>query len=114
LSLIRFLKEETKELEQALRAGSWHEIEDELGDVLLQILLHTQIESEAGRFDIADVAESQRRKLVRRHPHVFGRKKLLSAGAVLVRWKSIKAEERKKRRQDLSRRSTGLRVSAGR
>ena len=110
LSLIRFLKAETQELEAALRRGSWHEIEDELGDVLLQVLLHAQIKSEQGRFDIQDVAQSQYRKLVRRHPHVFGKKKLKSAGAVLASWKAIKARERRERDRDVARRRPSLRT----
>ncbi|MDD5655721.1 MAG: MazG nucleotide pyrophosphohydrolase domain-containing protein [Elusimicrobia bacterium] len=104
LSLIRFLRAESRELAAALRRGAWHEIEDELGDVLLQVLLHAQIESERGRFDIQDVARSQYRKLVRRHPHVFGGRKLSSAGAVLANWKTIKARERRQRGRDVAAR----------
>jgi uncharacterized protein YabN with tetrapyrrole methylase and pyrophosphatase domain len=98
------LREESRELEAALKRGQWHEIEDELGDVLLQVLLHAQIASEAGLFDIHDVALSQYRKLVRRHPHVFGRRRLKTAGEVLANWKSIKEKERDARRKDLKRR----------
>jgi MazG family protein len=105
LSLIKFLREEAKELEQALRRGRWHEIEDELGDLLLQVLLHSQIAQEQGHFDIQDVALSQYRKLVRRHPHVFGRRKLSTAAAVLDSWAEIKAKERSQRHQDLKRRA---------
>ena len=106
LSLIKFLREEAKELEKALRRGQWHEIEDELGDLLLQILLHAQIAGEKKQFDIQDVAESQHRKLVRRHPHVFGRAKLRTAGEVLASWDEIKRRERRQRHQDLQRRKT--------
>jgi len=104
LSLIRFLREEARELEAALRRGEWHEMEYELGDLLLQVLLHSQIASEKGLFDIQDVALSQYRKLVRRHPHVFGRKRLKTAGAVLASWKKIKRNEQAQRRKDLIRR----------
>jgi len=104
LSLIRFLREESRELETALRRGKWHEVEDELGDLLLQILLHAQIASEKGRFDIQEVARSQYRKLVRRHPHVFGGKKLSTAAEVLGSWQEFKRRERRARSQDLSRR----------
>ena len=103
-SLIRHLRSEVRELEAALRRGAWHEIEDELGDVLLQVLLHAQIESELGRFDIQDVASSQHRKLVRRHPHVFGRRKLKYAADVLEQWGEIKARERRQRGRDVARR----------
>ena len=104
LSLIKFLREESRELEVALRRGTWHEIEDELGDLLLQVLLHAEIAREQGLFDIQDVADSQYRKLVRRHPHVFGRRKLRTAQEVLAGWKEIKQAERRQRRKDLRRR----------
>lgn len=104
LSLIKYLREEARELEVALRRGAWHEIEDELGDLLLQVLLHSQIAREQGLFDIQDVAESQYRKLVRRHPHVFGRKKLRTAREVLAGWKELKRAESLQRRKDLRRR----------
>lgn len=104
VSLIKFLREESRELEQALRRGQWHEIEDELGDLLLQVLLHSQIAQEQGLFDIQDVAMSQYRKLVRRHPHVFGRRKLRTAAEVLDSWAEIKRKERGQRHRDLQRR----------
>ncbi|MBI5243889.1 MAG: hypothetical protein HY922_09455 [Elusimicrobia bacterium] len=100
-SLIRFLREETRELERALRRGRWREIQDELGDVLLQILLHAQIESEKGRFSIQDVARCQHLKLIRRHPHVFGKKRLKTARAVVRHWDEIKRLEVEMRRRDL-------------
>ena len=103
-TLIKYLREEAKELEHSLRRGRWHEIEDELGDLLLQVLLHAHIEEEAGRFDIEDVAKSQRLKLRRRHPHVFGKRRFKTPGQVLANWGSIKAEERKRREADLVRR----------
>lgn len=104
VSLIRFLKAESQELAVALRRGQWHEIEDELGDVLLQILLHAQIASENGDFNIQDVALSQYKKLVRRHPHVFGKKRLKTAQDVLANWQTFKRRERSQRRKDLQSR----------
>jgi tetrapyrrole methylase family protein/MazG family protein len=104
VSLVKFLREEARELEAALLRGQWHEIEDELGDLLLQVLLHAQIAKEKGLFDIQDVALSQCRKLVRRHPHVFGRRKLRSAGEVLANWTDIKRKERSQRHRDVQRR----------
>jgi tetrapyrrole methylase family protein/MazG family protein len=104
VSLIKFLREEARELEDALRRGHWHEIEDELGDLLLQVLLHSQIAKEKGLFDIQDVAQSQYLKLVRRHPHVFGRRKLRTAAEVLDSWAEIKRKERSQRRRDVRRR----------
>jgi uncharacterized protein YabN with tetrapyrrole methylase and pyrophosphatase domain len=105
-SLIKYLNEEAKELSHALRRGRWHEIEDELGDVLLQVLLHAQIASEENRFDIQDVARSQYLKLKRRHPHVFAGRKfnLKTAEDVRRTWGIIKKEERALRRRDVAKR----------
>lgn len=104
LTLIPYLREEARELERALRKGSWHEIEDELGDLLLQVLLHAQIASERGLFGIQDVARSQYLKLKRRHPHVFGSKTLRTAEEVLRGWSEIKARERTRRKLEVARR----------
>lgn len=105
VSLIDYLREESKELEKALRRGDWHEIEDELGDLLLNILLHAQIEQEQGRFDIDDVARSQTVKLRRRHPHVFGDADYRTAAQVKRNWHAIKSHERELRRLDVARRN---------
>jgi MazG family protein len=104
-SLLPFLREEARELERAVRRGRWHEIEEELGDVLLQVVLHAQIEHEKGRFSIQDVARAQARKLVRRHPHVFGGKPLRTSAEVLSAWKSLKKKEKALRLRDVRRRS---------
>jgi uncharacterized protein YabN with tetrapyrrole methylase and pyrophosphatase domain len=90
----------------ALRRGKAHEIEDELGDLLLQVLLHSEIAKEKGRFDIQDVAKSQFLKLKRRHPHVFGHRRFKTAEEVLLNWDEIKVAERKLRRRDLARRAS--------
>lgn len=107
-SLIVYLREETRELEEALAGGRWHEIEDELGDLLFHIFFHSKIAEKAGRFDVEMVAESQARKLERRHPHVFGRTRSFKNGAEVVKnWKTIKAAERELRRKDVARRAKG-------
>ncbi len=104
-SLIPYLREESRELAEALKAGAPHEIEDELGDVLFQVLLHARIAEEAGLFDIDDVAASLSLKLRRRHPHVFsGGPKFKTAGEVLRRWNAVKSRERLLRRRDAARR----------
>jgi MazG family protein len=105
VSLIRYLREEARELEHAIRKGAWHEIEDELGDLLLQIVLHAQIAREDGRFDIQDVARSQVLKLKRRHPHVFGGRRFKTAEEVVRHWDELKGLERRLRRGDVRRRS---------
>jgi MazG family protein len=104
-SLIPFLREEALEVEEAIKRGRWHELEDELGDLLLQILLHAEIAREKGQFDIEDVARSQYLKLKRRHPHVFGDAHYPTAEAVLRGWKELKAHERGLRRADLRERA---------
>ncbi len=94
-SLIPYLQEETAELAAALKGGRWHEIEDELGDLLFHILFHSRIGARSGRFNLDTVAESQAIKLMRRHPHVFGRtRQFRDSKEVLANWKTIKAAER--------------------
>ncbi len=73
---------------------AYHDVEDELGDVLLQVIFHSNLASEAGAFDIEDVAETLRRKLVRRHPHVFGTVEVRDAEEVIANWVEIKAGEK--------------------
>ena len=109
-SLIPHLREESLEVEQALRGGKWQEIEDELGDLLLQALLHAQIAAEKGHFDIEDVAKAQRLKLMRRHPHVFAEADHPTAESVARNWKNIKTAERKLREADLAARAMRLKT----
>lgn len=104
VSLIKYLREEARELEQALKGGEWHEIEDELGDLLLNIFLHARIAEEKGLFTIEDVARSQVLKLRRRHPHVFSNKKFKTAAQVKKNWHWIKDAERRRRALDVARR----------
>lgn len=108
-SLLKYLREEAREFSEAARKGVWHEMEDELGDILLQVLLHARIEEEAGRFDIQDVARSQALKLMRRHPHVFGNKRFKTADEVVRNWDSIKRQERRLRQADIRARSKAKR-----
>ena len=90
----------------ALKGDRWHEIEDELGDILFHVMLHAKIAEQEGRFTLEDVARSQALKLKRRHPHVFARDRTFkTAGEVLRHWKSIKSEERSLRDQDVARRT---------
>ena len=93
-SLRRYLLEETYEALEALDGGSLAKLREELGDVLLQILLHAQIASESGEFTIDDVIEGIAMKLLRRHPHVFGETKVDTAAEVVLKWEAIKSEER--------------------
>jgi tetrapyrrole methylase family protein / MazG family protein len=93
-SLKRFLLEEAYETLAALDEGDPDKLREELGDLLLQILLHTEIASESGEFRLADVVESIGRKLVRRHPHVFGGVQVETPEQVVDNWEAIKRDER--------------------
>jgi MazG family protein len=97
-SLKPFVLEETYEVLEAIDRGDHPALCEELGDFLFEAVFLAQLESEAGRFTIADALTSIADKLVRRHPHVFardaGEPPIDSAGAVIKRWEQIKAEER--------------------
>ena len=93
-SLRKHLLEETYEVYDALEAGATPALAEELGDLLLQVVLHAQLAAEAGVFDLADVQASIARKIVRRHPHVFGDAVARTAADVNRQWERIKAEER--------------------
>jgi tetrapyrrole methylase family protein/MazG family protein len=94
-SLLPYLFSEAAEVRQAVKKRDWKNLEEELGDVLLQIVFHSQVASENGRFDIAGVVEGINRKLIRRHPHVFGDKKLSTPEEVRDLWETIKKQEKK-------------------
>ncbi|HEX3264127.1 MAG TPA: nucleoside triphosphate pyrophosphohydrolase [Candidatus Limnocylindrales bacterium] len=93
-SLRKHLLEETYEVYDALEHGATPELAEELGDLWLQIVLHAQLAAEAGVFDLADVQASIARKIVRRHPHVFGDAVARTAADVNRQWERIKADER--------------------
>lgn len=94
LSLRKFLVEETYEVYDALENGSTPALAEELGDLLLQIVLHAEYAAEDGVFDLTDVYRGVVTKIVRRHPHVFGDVVAESATEVLRNWEQIKAGER--------------------
>jgi MazG family protein len=95
-SLRTYLVEETYEVLDALEGGDARKFADELGDLLLQIVFHSELAAEAGKFDIADVIEQIYTKMVRRHPHVFGKVRAETSAQVLKNWEQLKAEERVK------------------
>ena len=95
-TLIPYLLEEAYELASALNDEDPQAIKEELGDLLLQVLLHAQIEAEEGRSDIADVAQVLKEKLIRRHPHVFGTERAESPEEVRAQWEELKREEGRK------------------
>ena len=98
-SLTRCLIEEVSETLEAIDEDDMELLEEELGDLLLQVVFHAQIAKENGNFDIEDVARGISDKLVRRHPHVFGDEKgtIDQADQVVDRWEQVKAEEKKQK-----------------
>lgn len=93
-SLREYLVEETYEVLESLDRGDAAKLSEELGDLLLQIVLHSQIAAEAGQFEIGDVIKSINEKLIYRHPHIFGSAKAENAGEVMKNWQELKKEER--------------------
>ena len=93
-SLRKHLLEEAYEVYDALEFGATPELADELGDLLLQVVLHAQLAAEQGVFDLADVQAAIASKIVRRHPHVFGEAEARTAADVNRQWERIKAAER--------------------
>jgi ATP diphosphatase len=96
----RHTLEETYEVFDAIERRAWPDLKDELGDLLLQVLFYAQMASEAGYFDLNDVAENLNTKLIRRHPHIFPPKDgpatiATDSTAVLRNWEQIKLEEKK-------------------
>jgi MazG family protein len=93
-TLARHLLEETHEALEAIDADDRDRLREELGDVLLQVVFHAQIAADHGAWDVDDVAEGIVRKLIRRHPHVFGEVEVSGPDEVLVNWERIKADEK--------------------
>lgn len=93
-TLIKYLREEADEVIEAVRSKNYQHIKEELGDLLLQVMFHTQIASKEGRFDIEDVIDGLIKKLKRRHPHVFANLKVKSVKEIKVNWDRIKSLEK--------------------
>ena len=86
--------EEAYEVAEAIDEGSSDHLKEELGDVLLQVVFHAQMEKEAGRFDLEDAADGVCKKLIYRHPHVFGEVEVSGSGQVLENWDKLKRKEK--------------------
>ena len=93
-SLVQYLVEETYELVDAIEAGSREEMLEELGDVLYQVLFHSDIAAEAGQFTLEDVAAHMTAKMIGRHPHVFGDTTAETADDVVAVWDDLKKIEK--------------------
>jgi uncharacterized protein YabN with tetrapyrrole methylase and pyrophosphatase domain len=100
LTLRRHAIEEVYELIDAIEARDDHEMAEELGDLLLQVVFHCQMARERGAFDFEKVCRLIVEKLVRRHPHVFGRTKVRSVDEVWANWEKIKHAEKKGTRHE--------------
>src|ERR1700675_891215 len=104
-TLRTYLIEEAYEVLDAMNSGDDAKFANEMGDLLLQVVFHSQIATEEGRFTVADVIREVHEKMVRRHPHVFGEKRAKDAAEVLRNWEQIKAQERQGTRE---RESSGV------
>ena len=93
-SIAHNMIEEAYEAVDAIEHNDIAHLREELGDVLLQVVLQSQIASDAGEFTVAEVCRDVNEKMIRRHPHVFGDKTASSSGEVLDIWDSVKNEER--------------------
>jgi ATP diphosphatase len=113
-SIRKYTLEETYEVFDAIERRNWTDLKEELGDLLLQVLFYSEMASEAGDFTIVDVIEGLNRKLIRRHPHVFGDEAAaaagnaaeglategIDAGQVLRNWEQIKQLEKNSQAKD--------------
>ncbi|MCX7927536.1 MAG: MazG family protein [Candidatus Omnitrophica bacterium] len=95
-TLIPYLREEIRELIEAINHKDTEHIKEELGDILLHVMFQAQIAQKKGLFDIEDVIEELIDKLKRRHPHVFGKVKVRSTKEILHNWKKIKKQEQER------------------
>lgn len=93
-SLLKHLFSEAQEVRQAVRKKDWDNLAEELGDILLQVVFHSQLAAEKKRFAAADVVRGISEKLIRRHPHVFGGKKVRTSAEVVKQWAEIKKQEK--------------------
>ena len=93
-SIVPYTVEEAFEVAEAVARRDYPELKEELGDLLLQVVFHSQMAREKGLFDFGEVVAVLNEKMVRRHPHVFGEQTAEDEQAVKVNWEAIKAEER--------------------
>lgn len=93
-SLLTNLIEESYEVVDAIRSGDLEHMREELGDLLLQVVFHSELASEAGNFNLDEVARGISEKLIRRHPHVFASSDASTTDAVLNQWDAIKRAEK--------------------
>lgn len=93
-SLIPHLREEVREFIAAVEKNNAGHMQEELGDILLQVMFNAQIARKDKKFNIEDIIDGLIKKLKRRHPHVFGKTKLKSARQIIINWNKIKSAEK--------------------
>jgi ATP diphosphatase len=96
-SIAQYTIEEAYEVTDAIERQDYGDLKDELGDLLLQIVFHSQMAAEQNLFNFSDVVDAICDKMIRRHPHVFGEKTVAGPGAVATNWETIKADEREQK-----------------
>lgn len=99
-SLKRYLIEEAYEVIEAVEEKNMEKLQEELGDLLLQVIFHARLAKEKGLFTIEDVIRDITEKMIRRHPHVFSGVELETSGEVMENWEKIKEEEKKEQEQE--------------
>jgi tetrapyrrole methylase family protein/MazG family protein len=99
-SLVKHLLSEADEVKLAVKKNDMENLKEELGDVLLQVVFHAQIAKERKTFDIAGVVSALNKKLIRRHPHIFGKYKVKNTEDIIKMWNEIKAEEKRGKRKN--------------
>ena len=99
-SIAPYTIEEAYEVADAIQRGDRDDLRDELGDLLLQVVYHARMAQEEGEFDFGDVVEAVTKKMIRRHPHVFGDAEARAAGSAKGMWDRIKAEEKAEKRAE--------------
>ena len=97
-SIAPYTVEEAYEVADAIERDDMVDLCDELGDLLLQVVFHSRIAEELGAFSFGDVVEAVTRKMIRRHPHVFGPDRVAGAGLAKGQWEAIKDEEKREKR----------------
>ena len=112
-SIKPYTLEETYEVLEAIDNRDWEELPGELGDLLLQVLFYSEMAKEQGSFSIDDVLDQLSRKLVDRHPHVFGDATAETSADVKRNWEALKVEERKKRQEQTGAANTNADNAAG-
>ena len=113
-TLRTYLIEEAYEVLDAIETGNNQHLAEELGDLLLQVLFHADLARETGAFDISHVITGIHDKMVRRHPHVFGKVKAETSGEVLRNWVQLKAKENKRHHEKANPRKNSLHFRIGR